>query len=75
MTETSTATPTDLGTHTWVERTGGQLTAAERRSLLRPLASTHATNAVGRLSMLAAASTPAAGRRSPSAGDRPPTRP
>ena len=27
--------PTKLGTHTWVER-GGLLTAAERRSLLRP---------------------------------------
>jgi len=44
--------PTDLGTHTWVERSGGLLTAAERRSLLRPLASTHVTNALGRLSML-----------------------
>ena len=43
----------DLGTHDWVERTGGQLTGAERRSLLRPLARTHAANAVGRLSMLA----------------------
>jgi hypothetical protein len=52
MNGTPTGTLTDLGTHTWVERTGGLLTAAERRSLLRPLASTHATNAVGRLSML-----------------------
>jgi hypothetical protein len=43
---------TDLGTHDWVDRTGGQLTGAERRSLLRPLARTHAVNAVGRLSML-----------------------
>jgi hypothetical protein len=42
----------DLGTHDWVERTGGQLTGAERRSLVRPLARTHAVNAVGRLSML-----------------------
>ena len=25
-----TGTPNDLGTHTWVERTGGLLTAAER---------------------------------------------
>ena len=40
-----TPAPTDLGTHAWVERTGGRLTAAERRSLLRPLARTHATNA------------------------------
>jgi hypothetical protein len=47
-----TPAPTDLGTHTWVERTGGRLTAAERRSLLRPLARTHAANAAGRLSML-----------------------
>jgi hypothetical protein len=44
---------TDLGTYGWVDRTGGQLTGAERRSLLRPLARTHAVNAVGRLSMLA----------------------
>jgi HD domain len=44
---------TDLGTHGWVDRTGGQLTSAERRSLLRPLARTHMVNAVGRLSMLA----------------------
>ena len=43
---------TDLGKHDWVERTGGRLTGAERRSLLRPLARTHAVNAVGRLSML-----------------------
>ncbi len=43
----------DLGTLGWVERTGGQLTSAERRSLLGPLARTHVTNAVGRLSMLA----------------------
>ncbi|MGY1831171.1 HD domain-containing protein [Geodermatophilus sp. SYSU D01180] len=45
------ATP-DLGTLSWVERTGGQLTAAERRSLLRPLLRTHAVNAAGRLAML-----------------------
>ena len=47
-----TRPPTDVGTHAWVVRTGGQLTAAERRSLLRPLARTHAANAAGRLSML-----------------------
>ena len=47
-----TTAPTALGTHAWVEHTGGRLTAAERRSLLRPLAQTHATNAAGRLSML-----------------------
>jgi hypothetical protein len=44
---------TDVGTYSWVDRTGGQLTGAERRSLLPPLARTHAVNAVGRLSMLA----------------------
>jgi hypothetical protein len=44
---------TDVGTHSWVDRTGGQLTGAERRALLGPLARTHAINAVGRLSMLA----------------------
>jgi hypothetical protein len=46
------AAATDLGTRSWVDRTGGQLTGAERRSLLGPLARTHATNAAGRLSML-----------------------
>jgi hypothetical protein len=43
--------PNDFGTHPWVERTGGLLTAAERRRLLRPLARAHAVNAVGRVSM------------------------
>ena len=47
-----TRAPEDLGTHAWVQRTGGQLTAAEQRSLLRPLATAHATNTAGRLSML-----------------------
>ncbi len=47
-----TRASTDLGSHPWVERTGGRLTAAERRSLLRPLARTHVANAAGRLSML-----------------------
>jgi hypothetical protein len=51
---------TDVGTYSWVDRTGGQLTGAERRSLLPPLARTHAVNAVGRLSMLARLNT---GRR------------
>ena len=40
---------TRVGTAAWVERTSGRLTAAERRALLRPLARTHAQNAVGRL--------------------------
>jgi hypothetical protein len=43
----------DLGTLSWIDRTGGQLSGAERRSLLGPLARTHAANAAGRLSMLA----------------------
>jgi HD domain len=55
-----TGSPTDFGTHAWVERTGGVLTAADRRSLLRPLASAHVSNAVGRLSMLVRVNT---GRR------------
>ena len=52
MINTSTSTPAALGTHAWVENTGGQLTNAERRSLLMPLARTHASMALGRLSML-----------------------
>src|SRR3954469_8711504 len=43
----------ELGTLRWVDRTGGQLSGAERRSLLGPVARTHAINAAGRLSMLA----------------------
>ena len=39
----------DVGTAPWVRRTSGRLTTAERRALLRPLARTHAQNAVGRL--------------------------
>jgi hypothetical protein len=40
---------TRVGTAPWVQRTAGRLTAAERWALLRPLARTHAQNAVGRL--------------------------
>ena len=47
-----TGTATGLGTFSWVDRTGGQLSAAERRSLLRPLAQALAVNAAGRLLML-----------------------
>jgi hypothetical protein len=65
-----TLPPTDLGTHAWVQHTGGQLTAAERRTLLRPLATAHVTNAVGRLSMLLRVNS---GRRAPATGGhRPP---
>jgi hypothetical protein len=46
------ATTAPLGTLDWVAATGGQLTAAERRRLLRPLAATHAANIVGRAAML-----------------------
>ena len=42
----------DLGTYPWVERTGGQLTPAERRQLLRPLAAGLAANVAGRFAML-----------------------
>ena len=38
-----------VGTASWVQRTSGRLTTAERRTLLRPLARTHLQNAVGRL--------------------------
>ncbi|HZB51757.1 MAG TPA: HD domain-containing protein [Mycobacteriales bacterium] len=66
-----TGMPNDFGTHTWVERSGGVLTAAERRRLLRPLASAQLANAVGRLSMLVAVNS---GRRAvvPTSHLRPP---
>jgi hypothetical protein len=64
-----TDTLSELGTHAWVERSSGLLTAAERRSLLRPLARAHAINAVGRLSMLLRVNS---GRRAPvTFGQRP----
>ena len=62
-----TGSPNDVGTHTWVERTGGLLTGAERRALLRPLASAHVTNAAGRLSMIVGVNT---GRRARVAAGR-----
>lgn len=40
---------TRVGTASWVQRTSGRLTAAERRALMWPLARAHAQNAVGRL--------------------------
>ena len=66
-----TGSPNDFGTHTWVERTGGLLTAAERRSLIRPLASAQVINVVGRLSVLVGVNT---GRRAlvPAGRLRPP---
>jgi hypothetical protein len=56
----------DLGTLGWVDRTGGQLSGAERRSLLGPLARTHAANAAGRLSMLVRLNTGRRAQVSPS---------
>lgn len=69
MTDRTTPPATDLGTHAWVERTGGVLTAAERRRLVRPLARAHVTNAAGRLSMLLRVRS---GHRMRGAGTRPP---
>lgn len=43
--------PTELGTHAWLERTGGRLSAADRRSLLKPLARAQAGNVAGRVAM------------------------
>jgi len=56
----------DLGTLSWVDRTGGQLSRAERLSLLGPLARTHAANAAGRLSMMARVNTGRRARVAPS---------
>jgi HD domain len=51
-----------------VERTGGRLTAAERRELARPLAVSHAGNIVGRVAMLLRVNS--GRRRDPSLGRR-----
>jgi len=48
MTDTSPR----LGTLSWVTSTGGRLTAADRRGLLRPIAVAHAANLAGRAAML-----------------------
>ena len=48
----ATGTTARLGTLPWSAQSNGQLTSAERRQLLRPLARTHVANAVGRTSML-----------------------
>src|SRR5690242_15248984 len=57
-----------LGSYPWVERTGGQLTAAERRQLARPLAAGLAGNITGRLAMLLRVNS--GRRRDPSLGRR-----
>jgi HD domain len=46
-----TGSASRVGTHDWTVRTGGQLTAAEVRGLLAPIARTQALNAVGRFAM------------------------
>jgi hypothetical protein len=48
----ATGTTARPGTMPWSAQTDGQLTSAERRHLLRPLARTHVANGVGRTSML-----------------------
>jgi len=52
MPRTSAHPTTQIGTHTWLERTGGALTPRERRQLLRPLAAAHLTNTLGRITGL-----------------------
>ncbi|MDX6257962.1 MAG: hypothetical protein QOJ11_4296 [Frankiales bacterium] len=52
MTGTTTGPAARVGSTTWSDRTSGQLTGAERRELLRPLARTHVGNVVGRTAML-----------------------
>ena len=49
---TNLATAGALGTYPWVVRTGGNLSAAERRQLARPLAVGLASTLAGRLAML-----------------------
>jgi HD domain len=68
MTGRPAETRAEVGTYAWVERTGGLLTTAERRSLVGPLARTHVINAVGRLSMLLRVNS---GRRTVVSVDRP----
>ena len=50
MTQTTTSAPR-TGDIAWSSRTSGQLTGAETRALLPPLAAAHARNAVGRIGM------------------------
>ena len=40
-----------IGSHSWAVRNEGNLSRADRRALLRPLARTHAANALGRTSL------------------------
>jgi hypothetical protein len=50
---TATTTATTTGTIDWSRRTGGHLTAAERRRLVADVAGVQVRNAVGRLSLFA----------------------
>lgn len=50
-TRTPTGTAARVGSLPWSVRTGGQLTGAQRRRLLPPLARTHLGSAVGRTAM------------------------
>lgn len=52
MTGTTAGPAARLGTMAWSHRTSGQLSNAERRKLLRPLARAHAGNLAGRTAML-----------------------
>jgi len=67
-------TDAPLGSFDWVATTGGRLTAAERRRLLRPLVAAQAANVIGRLAVLIRLNS---GRRAAieAAGLRPPTSP
>jgi len=69
LTQPDSSSADGLGTYPWVERTGGALTAAERRRLARPLAASHAGNLAGRLAMLLRVSS--GRRRDPGLGRRP----
>jgi hypothetical protein len=51
MTDTTTA-PERVGSVTWSSKTSGQLSGAEQRELLGPLAKAHLVNVVGRTAML-----------------------
>jgi hypothetical protein len=52
MTSSATGTAERVGSLSWSLRTKGQLTGAEQRELLRPLARSEARNVIGRIAML-----------------------
>jgi hypothetical protein len=51
MIATTADSPARVGSIAWSEQTNGQLTQAEHRALLRPLAHAHAQNVAGRAAM------------------------